>query len=77
MKQWNKTKEEVIDIFLDFSQSMLKCKKITLLNESINGKTAILTYTQTDICSNSSDQKQTVKLINENGWKIESIEFDL
>ena len=78
MIQWNKTREEVIEIQLSFTQSLSKCKEITLLDEKINGEIASLTYAQTDICGNDSgrDERQKIELIYKNGWKIERINFD-
>ena len=78
MIQWNKTREEVIEIYLSFTQSLSKCKEITLLDEKINGEIASLTYAQTDICGNDSDRDegQKIELIYKKGWKIERVSFD-
>lgn len=79
MAQMKKSKEEVIKFYQDFSQSVAKCKSIKLLEELITDNSAVLIYSQTDICGNESanNEKQTVKMINENGWKIASVEIGL
>lgn len=78
-KKMNKTREEVIRFYLDFSRAAAKCKKIELAREVIEGNVAYLTYNQTDICGNSSPGRETqkVRLVNEGGWKIDEVEISL
>jgi len=79
MAQMKKSKEEVIKFYLDFSQSVAKCKSIKLLKEQKSGESVVLIYSQTDTCGNDSNgnAKQTVKMVNESGWKIASVEIGL
>ena len=79
MAQMKKSKEEVIKFYQDFSQSVAKCKSIKLLEEQKSGESVVLIYSQTDTCGNDFDgnEKQTVKMVNESGWKISSIEIRL
>jgi hypothetical protein len=79
MAQMEKSKEEVIKFYQDFSQSVAKCKSIKLLEELNSDDGVVLIYSQTDICGNKSgnSEKQTVKMIRENGWKITSVETAL
>ena len=79
MVQMKKSKEEVIKFYQDFSQSVAKCKSIKLLEEQKSGESVVLIYSQTDTCGNDFDgnEKQTVKMVNESGWKITSIEIGL
>jgi hypothetical protein len=79
MTQMKKSKEEVIKFYQDFSQSVAKCKSIKLTEEKEINKSIVLIYSQTDICGNKSggNEKQTVKMVNEDGWKIASIEIAL
>lgn len=79
MKKTNKTREEAIRFYLDFSQAVAKCKKIELVKEVIDAKVAHLTYNQTDVCGNTSPAQETqkVRLVNENGWKIDEVEISL
>ena len=79
MAQMKKSREEVIKFYLDFSQSVAKCKSIKLLKEQQSGESVVLIYSQTDTCGNVPDgkEKQIVKMVNENGWKIASVEIGL
>jgi len=79
MAQMKKSKEEVTQFYQNFSQSVAKCKSIKLIKEQESGESVILTYSQTDTCGNNSDgnEKQTVKMVNESGWKIASVEISL
>ncbi len=79
MTSSGKTREELTRIYLDFSRGVAKCKKIELESESINGNVATLVYKQTDICGNKSatQELQKVRLVNEDGWKIDNVEISL
>ena len=79
MERMSKSREEAIRFYLDFSRSVAKCKEIHLVNEAIEGNTARLEYSQKDVCGNesTSPEKQTVKMIKEDGWKIDDIEISL
>lgn len=79
MEQMNKSKEEVIEFYQEFSQSVAKCKSIKLIEEERSGNNVTLVYLQKDICNNESrhDEKQTVTMINENGWKIMTVEISI
>ena len=75
MESMNKTRVEVIKVYLDFSRGLAKCKEIDLVKEEITGNTATLEYSQKDICGNesTSQEKQSIRMINENGWKIDDV----
>ena len=75
MESMNKTRVEVIKVYLDFSRGLAKCKEIALVKEEITGNTATLEYSQKDICGNesTSQEKQSIRMINENGWKIDDV----
>jgi hypothetical protein len=79
MEQMNKSRDEVIEFYLDFSRQAAKCKEITLTKELIDGNTALLQYSQKDICGNesTSEEKQIIRMIKEGGWKIDEIEVSL
>lgn len=79
MKQMNKSRNEVIEFYLNFSRDVAKCKEITLSSEVIKGDTAILEYSQKDVCGNdsASSEKQIVRMKNEDGWKIDEVEISL
>ena len=75
MESMNKTRVEVIKVYLEFSRALAKCKEITLVKEELAGNKATLEYSQKDICGNESTSqgKQTIQMINENGWKIDDV----
>lgn len=77
MEKMNKTREEVIAFSLEFAQTIAKCKEITLKEERIDGDMAELLFEQIDICGNESDaqEQQKVRMINEDGWKIDDLEI--
>ena len=79
METMNKPREEVIQFYLEFSRELAKCKDIVLAKEIIDGNTAMLEYSQKDICGNepTSQEKQSIQMINEGGWKIDDIEISL
>jgi hypothetical protein len=75
MESINKNRVEVIKVYLDFSMELAKCKEIALVKEEITGNTASLEYSQKDICGNesTSQEKQSIRMINANGWKIDDV----
>lgn len=79
MKKMEKSREEVIEFYSKFSREHAKCKELTLVRENINGNLANLEYSQNDICGNqsSTQEKQLIRMINEDGWKIDGIEISL
>lgn len=78
MGQMNKGREEVIAFYMDFSRSVAKCKEIKLLDDRTEGNSAFLLYEQKDVCGNSGDnERQSIYMVNEGGWKIDSVEIDL
>ncbi|WP_196140832.1 hypothetical protein [Aliikangiella sp. G2MR2-5] len=79
MKQMKKSREQVIATYLEFSREAAKCKKIDLVSETLENDTAILEYSQQDICGNASTgpEKQIVHMKMEQRWKIDSIEINL
>jgi len=79
MTQMKKSREEVIEFYLNFSREVAKCKEIKLVSENINGDISLLEYSQRDICGNESNsaEKQVVRMVMENGWKLDSVEVSL
>ena len=79
METMNKTRDEVVKIYLEFSRELAKCKEIILVKETVDRNTAVLEYSQKDICGNesTSPEKQSIRMINEGGWKIDEIEISL
>lgn len=79
MKKMDKSREEVIEFYLNFSRELAKCKELELVSEVINGEAATLKYSQKDICGNAinMEERQLIRMINEGGWKIDEIEISL
>lgn len=79
MKQMNKSRDDVIELYLNLSREVAKCKEITLDSEVIEGDTALLEYSQKDVCGNKSatTEKQKVRMKNEGGWKIDEVVISL
>ena len=79
MESMDKSREEVIEVYLNFSRELAKCKELELVSEDIYGKKAFLKYSQKDICGNATDreERQLIRMINEGGWKIDDIEISL
>jgi len=79
IKQMNKSRDEVIAVYLEFSKGLAKCKEILLVSEVIQTDKALLEFSQKDICGNesTSKEKQVVKMVKEGGWKIDDIVISL
>jgi len=79
MKQMNKSRDEVIVVYLEFSKGLAKCKEILPVSEVIETEKASLEFSQKDICGNesTSTEKQIVKMVKEGGWKIDDVVISL
>jgi hypothetical protein len=79
METMKKSRDEVVKIYLEFSRELAKCKEIILVKEAVDRNTAVLEYSQKDICGNesTSQEKQSIRMIYEGGWKIDDIEISL
>ena len=79
MERMDKSREEVIEVYLNFSRELAKCKELKLESEDIYGEKAFLKYSQKDICGNATDreERQLIRMIKEGGWKIDDVEISL
>lgn len=84
MKQMNKTRDEVIAIYLQFSRELAKCQVLSLATQRLEACEAIayLEYAVTDRCAKApaaaARQRQKIKMVKEGGgWKIDSVEIAL
>ncbi|WP_311222185.1 MULTISPECIES: hypothetical protein [unclassified Acidovorax] len=79
MQSMGKSREDVVALHLAMSKAVAQCKKITVDREEVSGTLATLTYRQEDICGNraAGPEFQKVRLLNENGWKIDHVEIAL
>lgn len=79
MKSMNKTEKEVIEFYSKFSKSVAKCSEIKLLNQNITKEFTELIYELEDLCNENSNGKGLLKvrMVEENGWKIDEIKIEL
>jgi len=82
MKQMNKSRDEVIAIYLQFSRELAKCQVLRLATQRLEAReaAAYLEYAVVDRCAKApaAGQRQKIKMINEGGgWKIDSVEIAL
>lgn len=79
MVQMKKNREDVIEFYQEFSQSVAKCKSIKLVDEKKSVEQVVLIYSQVDTCGNKSadKEKQVIRMVNESGWKIDNVEVSL
>ncbi|WP_266003662.1 hypothetical protein [Paucibacter sp. PLA-PC-4] len=84
MRQMNKSRDEVIAIYLQFSRELAKCQVLSLAAQRLVAReeAAYLEYSVTESCAKaraaSAQQRQKVKMVKEGGgWKIDSVEIAL
>ena len=79
MAQMEMSREEVIKNSLKLYRDVVRCKEIKLIKETISGEVSILEYAQRDICGNTStiQENQVVRMVKENGWKLDNVEIYL
>lgn len=82
MSRMDRTRAEVIETYQRVSREVAKCMEITLADERIDGATALLVYDQTNTCEGTSADggasgKQSIRMIDEGGWKIDEVEIAL
>ncbi|MDC6170896.1 hypothetical protein [Paucibacter sp. XJ19-41] len=82
MKQMNKSRDEVIAIYLQFSRELAKCQVLSLAAQRLEAReaAAYLEYAVTDRCAKApaARQRQKIKMVKEGGgWKIDSVEIAL
>ena len=64
------------DMYLRFTQNLARCGELTLTKEQIDGAAASLQYDVRDTCSDvDADQTLLIKMVMEDGWKIDSNEL--
>ncbi|WP_077343557.1 hypothetical protein [Pseudocolwellia agarivorans] len=74
--QMKMTREEVIEFFLPSLKVEAKCEETKFVTQEIDGSIALLEYELTNICEELSEGegKLLIRLINENGWKIDKMD---
>lgn len=77
MKKYGLSRSEAIDASTKHPAAYGKCYPITLVEEKITGDQATVTYTQKYDCEGDplpkAPQKRRIKMVNEDGWKIDKI----
>ena len=78
MQQMNKSRDEVKAFYQKFSQRVSKCQELRLKEERVDDDQAYLVYDSKDTCSKAGGNQTTkVRLIKEDGWKIDDVEIVL
>jgi hypothetical protein len=79
MQQMQKDRDSVIAVYMAFAKSVAKCRQINLLSEEINGRYAIVIFSQKEVCGSelTGDEKQIIHFVKEDGWKIDDIEIQI
>jgi hypothetical protein len=79
MERTGKSRDEVIQLYLDLSQGAAHCTTLTLLDERIEGDKAYLEFDTDNTCpeEQSDISKHRVKLVKEDGWKLDEVEIVL
>ncbi len=69
------TRAQIAPLVID----MFRCMGLKLVDESVNTDTAFLTYEVVGICESTAGDtgKLSVRLVMENGWKIDQIHLDV
>lgn len=81
MEKYDLSRSEAIDASTKYPAAYAKCYPISLMEEKITGDQATVTYTQKYDCKGdplpNAPQKRRIKMVNEDGWKIDKITFVL
>lgn len=69
--------ENFMTIYFKRQQSSAKCNEITLVSERIDGEVVELVYNNESTCENNKivDTDEIIRMVNEDGWKIDDIAF--
>ena len=67
------TRAQIAPLVVD----LFRCTGLKLVDESVNTDTALLTYEVVGICESTAGDtgKLSVRLVMENGWKIDDIKY--
>lgn len=78
--QMKKSVEEVTRIMLTVAQRMANCEKTTFVSEKVEKDKATLIFDVEDSCGEEGAAtdllKQTVLMVQEDGWKIDTIDIE-
>jgi hypothetical protein len=79
MERSGKSRDELEALYLELFQGMAQCTALTLTDERIEGNMAYLEFDTENTCpSEQSDiSKHRVRLVKEEGWKLDEVEIVL
>lgn len=78
-QRMEKSREEAIEFYLDFSRKTAACSAFEVLEERVEDTEAYLVLESRDVCQPDLVDPSThkVKLVFEKGWKIDDVEIIL
>lgn len=80
MKSSGATEEQIKKNYSAVSQNFAKCIPIEFVEEEITGKTARVSYKQTDTCNDDANNRMAenliISMVDEGGWKIDEIDME-
>lgn len=76
-EQTGRSRDELTELYLDMSRDSAKCSSLSLVKERIEGDAAFLVFDATNSCPDESisDARHEVKLVREDGWKLDEVEI--
>lgn len=79
MERTGKSRDELEALYLELSQGGAQCTALMLTDERIEGNTAYLEFDTENTCPSvqSDISKHRVKLVKEDGWKLDEVEIVL
>jgi hypothetical protein len=79
MERTGKSRDELEALYLELSQGGAQCTELALKDERIEGDTAYLEFDTIDTCPSvpSDISIHRVKLVREDGWKLDEVEIVL
>ena len=78
MQRTGKSRDELEALYLELFQGAAQCTALALAGERTEGNTAYLEFDTENTCpSDESDVKHRVKLVKEDGWKVDEVEIVL
>lgn len=73
--QMNRSEDELVALYMEMSQAAAGCAELTLVDESIDGDVAVLVFDAASTCDDASDAQHRVRLLREDGWKLDDVEI--
>ena len=74
MERSGRTREKVIELYMDMSERAAKCTALELISKEVFQSTASIVFAATDICGDASDTRHNIQLVLEQEWKLNEVE---